>query len=260
MQNVTSSPSASVLTEVDSIDLAAALIALNFSMAPKTPVSTVQTASLDSQHVKELNKMTWTFLPYSPTAGNINNVLAEWANHVSESTVSPIQYCRLALHNRRVLMTAIAQGAPLYQARIGLVYRLSNYPAAGARKIESGSVDAMGSVSGIYHTSQVAAAVTLGCPLIGYENKAGQYQFFLISSSYLSLGELAAKWNDEPWVKEHDTPLALVIALMRNYIALLDLVKQAPGEIILRKGGKYAVISRDASEAAQLAAARHLNC
>jgi len=250
---------AAFTTEVTSIDLSAALIALNFPLAEEAGLATITTADLDSAHnPSDGKKLAWRFGSYSPTAGMINQVMADWSASITEYTCTPIQYCRLALHNRRCLMSVIINGAPLYTSTLGLVHRLSNAPSTNARQITWGTDIPAG--TGTPNTDLAAAAITLGCPLLHMVRSGSMITWCLRSGDYQSLTDVQGHWRDERWIADHNTPEALVIALMHNYRALIAQIKQCPGELILRKGGKTAIISTNASEAAKIAAARHLNC
>lgn len=247
----------SLTTEIGSVDLAAALVALDFPLA-KRP-DDVKLEDLGSQHRAGKKSQTWHFAPVSARGENLLEVLTSWESAVSANP-APATLARLALHNYRCLKSVIAHGAPLYARSFGLCCRLTNWHAAGMSLIEPLQEPAAGGMT--THTAQAAVAITLGCPCLGYRQELGRYAYAIIpgTDNQLSPAEVQHYWHDDEWISKQTGPLALLIAVMRNREALCGMRDMCNRQIILHKRGKYALIDKHASSAQISAAARHLNC
>lgn len=240
-------------SEIDQIDLAAALVAMDFEMADAPEV--VKRQDLGSSTSHDAKSMTWRFYNMSMTHGDMLAVMQDWAKPVMAGrVVSPAQLCRLCLHNRRVLKTLISHGAPLYQQKIDLVSRLSNWPTESAAKIEQRDAPA----PGLANTMQAAVCATLGCPLLGWQRVNDQYSFFFAEGQYVAPSQIQARWHDNKWIVENKEPLALLIATCRNFEALAQ-KNMRRTSLVLYKNGKYALIDKNANAEAQRRAAIHLN-
>ncbi len=248
---ITSAPvsaPAAVSQPVDNVDLAATLIALNF---PVESTSRTELNDLGSTNFRARASLTWHFGTYSPTAGNLISVMSAWAATYKGKIESAPMMARLALQNRRALKHQMADGAPLVQVGSQLL----NYDVADGRRIPRNDTPGL-----LEQTDLVAVGVTQGCQLLGYGVTAGRWGYALTpSETGLTPAQLVSFDNDPQWIMTHNDTVAILLAVMRNRRALLQVAGNASKTLVLHKGGKYAVVSAGASREQINAAARHLN-
>lgn len=205
----------------------------------------------------------WILGRVSPRAGDARQVLAAWQQPLPELTAPPAvlnaaTVCKLALHNRRVLMLQVQQGMQLHAGSCGRFGRLGNWAFAGGHAVPELAEGA----AQVHDTLTAAVAATCGLQLAGHSVVAGRHSWLVLpgpESCPVSVEQVLAAVHDDAWLEQNHDTLALAASVLRNRSALLACGRAAGALNVLHRNGRYAVISGAATGQTQMAAARHLN-
>lgn len=203
----------------------------------------------------------WTLGRSSERCGDVRPVLTVWQRPLPELAQATIlhgaEVCKLALHNRRVLMLQVQQGMPLHAGSCGRFGRLGNWAFAGAHLVEESA-----GVLNVFDTLTAAVAATCGLQLAAHGTRDGRRGWLVLpgpQNCAYSVEQVLAAVRDDAYIEANHDTLAVAAAVLRNRQALLAAGPAAGALNVLHRNGRYAVISTAADHATQLAAARHLN-
>lgn len=204
----------------------------------------------------------WTVGRRNAAGQDAAGALAAWQLPVADGRLAVLNaaaVCKLALHNRRVLLLHLRQQMPLFSAAWPNYGRLGNWAFDGAHEVAELPAVPPGLC---FDTMTAAVAATVGLQLGGWVRLSGQVGWLILpghESCRYSPAQVAAAVHDAEYLRQHDDALALAAAVLHNRAALLKRSESAGGLNVLRHHSRYAVISTAADYATQLAAARHLN-
>lgn len=248
-----------VSTPIHDPSLAAILVALDFPLVgPRFEVQTVDLNSPTSNQT--VDRESWVFGISSPTHGDIDSILRQFSQPLPRkpSNLSALQLAKLALHNRRCLKLAAAQSLPLHQLSVGNFTRLSSWPFADSHLVEPDFESMLPRVS---NSDLVALATACGHSILSTARYGGQL-FFLLKQSpeaLYPLAEIETKFRDRSWIQAHTDPLAVASASILSFKPLFEASQAGANMFNLKKNGRSALISKNATEADKIAVAQHLS-
>ena len=248
-----------VSTPIHDPSLAAILVALDFPLVgPRFEVQTVDLNSPTSS--KTVDRESWVFGTSSPTNGDIDSILRQFSQPFPRkaASLSALQLAKLALHNRRCLKLAANQKLPLQQLSVPNFTRLSSWQFAESTAVAEDYDSVLPRVS---NSDLVALALAFGHSISSTARYGGQL-FFLLRhnpAALYSVAEIEAKFRDRAWIKANTDPLAVASAAILSFKPLFEASQAGANMFNLKKNGRSALISKNATEADKIAVAQHLS-
>lgn len=247
-------------TELEDPNIVAALGTLGF---PISGGSAVELRDLGSLHRQQNGGRAWQVGQLSPTYGALAAAVRAWDQPLPSepcANLHPAMVCKLALHNRRCLHVYLNHGGELFYKSLGAFGRLYNFPAAGVSKAAETTAPEN---FVCWDTAAAAAAITVGHALVGCCRDARGTGWLLIPGDpqkcVFALADVLGLLADTDALARREDPAALAVAALRNRDFLVRGADRAAKTKIYHKNGRYAVITGNAGNRIQVAAARHLN-
>lgn len=157
-----------ISTTTESIDLAALLLALGFTL---NDVSQAEAKSVDGTRTPKQSTMSWDFSEKSEDgAWSIDKVQSGWTLP-KQFTLDTLQLSRLLSHNLAVLKHCAQRPQALIWTDLGGIGILGNEPYGDVTK--ELPINSIG-WGGCHDTPTIALAITLGCTPVGLYRKQGQ--------------------------------------------------------------------------------------
>lgn len=246
-----------IVTSVDNLDKAAVLVTLGFECTGRHVVRDVD---LDSQTRRRGTAFIWEFETVSAGGLELGAVVAEYAVGMPAGRVlkplGAVGAARLALHNYRVLRTALRNGAPVWADDLLGCVRLGNYRGPG----ESVAVERVGAVSGGCRVDYAAVLAALGYMPECWSCAEGKMQVRMRGrAEQAPVAARVMMLRDEVWLTDPQNmePLAVGLLAIRNRGLLL--ADDAGETLRVSKNGLVGLVRKGAGDAAMRTMCSRMN-
>lgn len=207
-------------SRINSIDLAALLLAYGFELAD---MATVETVSLDSTtRAQDKGSMhSWSFRPRSVCGLSVDDIRARW-RMPRKASVDPVQVGRLLAHNHAALRHAAQQQRGLEVQDVGGLGRIDAPGRAVPMVTDYGG--------GVTDLDCAALAVTLGVQPCAVMTRLGRYavDFARPQPGQVGLADVQAMLRDPALRREDNLSLcAVLVCMLDNRRVILDNIHQA---------------------------------
>lgn len=246
-----------ILTSVENLDKAAVLVTMGFVCHGRHVVKDVD---LDSQTGRRHSAYIWDFETVSVGGLKLEDVCAEYAVGMPCGRVlkplGAVGAARLALHNYRVLRTALRNGAPVWADDLLGCVRLGNYPGPG----ESRAVERVAAVSGGCRADYAAVLAAVGYMPESWSCAEGKVQVRMTGRpEQAPVAARVMMLRDEVWLKDPQNlePLAVGLLAIRNRGLLLG--DEAGETLRVSKNGLVGLVRKSAGELAMRGLCERMN-
>lgn len=246
---------------VNDLDQAAVLVALGFDLLGREIVTPVD---LNSRTEKKWSCCIWSFADQAANGLDYAEVQRQWCSGLPDTHVPAlgvVQTARLAMHNFRVINACARKNAPLWQADLGGAVRLGNWPQ-GDNWHHLPHQDAT-LPEGLRAYARAAAVLTAcGVPIKKCAMFCGKIQFNMGNAPHLDAVALAAHVESESWYSDPNNMAAAAVAVSAicNRGALLDGAAAGQELLAVSKGGRTALLSKNAPAELVRQVTRKINC
>ena len=242
-------------TNVDSLDLSALLITLGFTL---NEVKVVNHINLNSEHhAPRPISASWHFSthsPYCPEAGSIEKVIKKFAfPYQGDAAINVYQLAKIAAHNYQVLKSVILEGKLLQQIGGPNYYLLKNNNGENINKelLYGASND----------IASIAIASALGWKIIAYNIVNGKlYVNMLPSKDGITLRMLEDMKHDQAIDNANNfNTIPVLVAMFINRQLLMNEIYEQNKSVMITRGDKLVMFSKDASDKLKHKALKFIN-